>query len=84
MNRIRHCRRGVAGFVALLAIGCGLPRRQDVDLAQSVNEMGVVVQDLQGGQADLQARIDSLATVVARQDSTIRSLANLLGSPIPR
>lgn len=65
------------------ASGCGLPTKQDVDLAQTVLEMGQAFQDLQVAQQDQQERVDSLAALVARQDSTIRMLANLMGSPLP-
>ena len=68
---------------ALLAVGCGLPRKQDVDMAQTVYELGVALQDLQQSQGDLTDRIDSLTTLITRQDSTIRMLANLVGSPLP-
>ena len=67
----------------LAAIGCGLPTKQDVDMAQTVYELGTAVQELRDGQLDLQERFDSLSILVGRQDSTIRSLANLMGSPMP-
>lgn len=71
-------------FVPLLAaIGCGLPTKQDVDMAQTLYELGNAVQELRDGQLDLQERVDSLSILVGRQDSTIRSLANLMGSPMP-
>ncbi|MCC6317410.1 MAG: hypothetical protein IT361_06910 [Gemmatimonadaceae bacterium] len=71
--------------VALVAVvaGCGLPTRQDVDMAQTVFELGTAVQDMREGQLDLQERVDSLTVLVGRQDSTIRALANLLGAPLP-
>ena len=75
--------RRCCAVLSLLAIGCGLPRKQDVDMAQTVYELGVAMQDLQQNQADLTDRIDSLATLITRQDSTIRMLANLVGSPLP-
>ena len=68
--------------VLLAAAGC-LPSRQDVDLAQSVYDLGQALQELQQHQLDLQDRLDSLANLVARQDSTIRALANLMGAPLP-
>ncbi|MGQ0646764.1 MAG: hypothetical protein ACT4P7_04280 [Gemmatimonadaceae bacterium] len=69
---------------ALLAVsGCGLPTKQDVDLAQTVMDLGTALQDVQQNQLDLQDRIDSLTVLVNRQDSTIRTLANLIGSPLP-
>lgn len=52
-------------------------------MAQTVYELGTTVQELRDGQFDLQERFDSLSVLVGRQDSTIRSLANLMGAPIP-
>lgn len=54
-----------------------------MDLAQSVYDMGEAVQELQQAQVDLHERIDSLARLVQAQDSTIRVLANLAGTPLP-
>ncbi len=54
-----------------------------MDLAQTVYDMGEVVQELQQSQLELNDRIDSLAILVNRQDSTIRALANLSGNPLP-
>lgn len=64
-------------------MGCGLPTRDDIDMAQTVTDMAQAVQELQGSQQDLQDRIDSLTTVVLRQDSVLRSMANLMGAPLP-
>lgn len=54
-----------------------------MDLAQTVYEMGEVVQGLQQSQLELNDRIDSLTILVTRQDSTLRVLANLSGNPLP-
>jgi hypothetical protein len=67
----------------LVALGCGLPTKQDVDMAQTVFDLGNAVQDLRDGQLDMQERLDSLSVLVGRQDSTMRSLANLMGAPMP-
>lgn len=76
--------RSVLRVVPLLAaLGCGLPTKQDVDMAQTVYELGSAMQELRDGQMDLQERLDSLSILVGRQDSTIRSLANLMGAPMP-
>lgn len=78
-------RQALLGYVTGLVVlgGCGLPTRQDVDLAQTVNDMGQVVMDLQASQQDLADRVDSLTALVARQDSMLRSMANLMGAPLP-
>lgn len=45
-----------------------------------VNELGMLRDD----NAVLQSQVDSLRTVVARQDSLLRQVANLSGIPITR
>lgn len=67
----------------LLLPGCGLPSRNDLETAQALIEIGETFNDVREVQAELQDRMDSLVTVVARQDSTIRTLANLAGVSIP-
>lgn len=59
--------------------GCSLPSRTDMETAQALIEITDAFNDIRAVQAEIQDRIDSLATVVARQDSTIRTLANLAG-----
>jgi hypothetical protein len=79
----RYLTRSAMAVAIACPLACGLPTRQEVDLAQTVVEMGDAFQEMQFNQQDLQARLDSLATQVARQDSLLRVLANLLGSPLP-
>lgn len=77
--RVRLWSLGAAGLLS----ACGLPTRQDVQQAEFVESMGQAVQELQASQQDLYERVDSLAAIVARQDSLLRNLANLLGAPLP-
>ena len=79
--RLRSAYACAAAIV--LVTGCGLPLNEDMDLAQTVYDMGEVVQGLQQSQAELNDRIDSLTMLVTRQDSTLRALANLSGNPLP-
>jgi len=67
----------------IVAAGCSLPSRTDMETAQALIEITDAFNDVRAGQAELQDRIDSLVTVVARQDTTIRTLANLAGVPVP-
>jgi hypothetical protein len=55
-----------------------------METAQALVEITDAFNDVRAGQAEMQDRIDSLVTVVARQDSTIRTLANLAGVQVPR
>ena len=50
-----------------------------METAQALVEITDAFNEVRAVQAELQDRIDSLVAVVARQDSTIRTLANLAG-----
>ncbi|MCC6931591.1 MAG: hypothetical protein IT359_21555 [Gemmatimonadaceae bacterium] len=92
--RTRHdVRRGfpavravtVAVAVSVTALAaCAPPSKQDIETAQAIAQLGDAYNDVRLTQQELQDQIDSLKTVVARQDSVIRSLANLAGVPVPR
>jgi hypothetical protein len=73
----------VSALLALLAAGC-LPNRADLQMTQTVVEMGDAINDVRQVMSDLQDQIDSLRFVMARQDTVIRQLANLAGVQIPR
>jgi hypothetical protein len=69
----------------LLIAGC-LPRglaKGDTETAQALVEVSDAMTDLREVDASLQGQVDSLARVVARQDSLLRQIANLAGVPIP-
>ena len=51
--------------------------------AQALQDLGQALTDVRQVQQGLQDQVDSLRTVVVRQDSTIRTLANLAGVSIP-
>jgi hypothetical protein len=68
--------------VLIAAASCSLPSRTDMETAQALIEITEAFNDVRAVQAEMQDRIDSLVTVVARQDSTIRTLANLAGVPV--
>lgn len=81
-------RRGLMSFVALaplvLVAGCQQltnPAAQ-AELQQSMYDLQDMLMDMRDESALLQTQVDSLRFVVARQDSSLRQLANLLGAPI--
>jgi prefoldin subunit 5 len=54
-----------------------------VGTAQTIVEMGEAVNALQQETAAMQAQVDSLSAVVARQDTVIRQIAGMAGVPLP-
>ncbi|MBI3790986.1 MAG: hypothetical protein HY275_08915 [Gemmatimonadetes bacterium] len=67
-----------------LAASCSRPpTRDELNSAQMANDMAEAVAELRNGNAELRASLDSLARVVARQDTLVRQLANLAGVTVP-
>jgi peptidoglycan hydrolase CwlO-like protein len=69
--------------VTLLSAGCTNPRDQAnmiATLNDAANEMSGIKNDL----SSLQAQVDSLQVVIAKQDTTILRLANVTGVPIAK
>ena len=64
------------------AAACGGPA-SNVDAGQALLDLGDAVNQLRQDNAVLQAQIDSLRGVVARQDTIIARLANAAGMPLP-
>lgn len=69
------------GFAAFVA-GCVRDPSADVSLGQTIIEMTDAINDLRQDNVFLQQQIDSLATVVAKQDSVVRQIANMAGMRI--
>lgn len=65
---------------AVLATGCRDPRAE-ANIAQAMLDVGTQISAMQQDYAILQHELDSLRTVVARQDTTISRLASLAGLP---
>jgi hypothetical protein len=86
MSRSRSSsRRALLGAASLLLhSACAPPSQQDLQSAQAMAELGESFNDIRLIQQELQDQVDSLRTVVARQDSVIRTLANLAGVQVPR
>lgn len=55
----------------------------DVELQQSLFELQDLLAEMRDQTAQLQWQVDSLQQVVARQDSVLRNVANLVGTPMP-
>ena len=66
----------------VVAASCETPRQQAA-VTQALNDAATAVNSIQQDVAQLQDQVDSLRTVVARQDTTIRKLANLAHLPVP-
>ena len=73
-----------APAVALVAVtlaGCLRNPAADAATAQALTEIAERLGALQQDNAELQQQVDSLRTVVARQDSVVKRLANVAGVP---
>jgi hypothetical protein len=57
--------------------------RADANVAQAMMEAGAQITMLQQDQSLMQSQLDSLAQVVAWQDTIIRRLASHTGLPMP-
>ena len=69
--------------LAMSVTGCLPATEKDFQMAETINEMADAVNEIRQLSYELQDRVDSLTTVVARRDSVIRQLANLAGVSMP-
>ena len=67
--------------VVVLAASCTNPRVQ-AQTAQALNDAADQISGLQSDVADLSTQLDSLRSVVAHQDTTIRRIAAVYNVPI--
>lgn len=65
------------------ASGCMPATERDFQLAQTVTEMSDAMNEVRQLSYELQDRVDSLVTIVAKRDTVIRQLANLAGVQVP-
>jgi hypothetical protein len=63
-------------FALCFMTGCLPATERDFEVAQTIQEIRLLSYELQD-------RVDSLTTVVAKRDTVIRQLANLAGVPMP-
>jgi hypothetical protein len=79
-----HRRALVLVAAASATLSCMKPPTQkDLANGQLLNDVTDAITSLQQGSADLQARVDSLTLVVARQDTLLRQLASIAGVQVP-
>jgi hypothetical protein len=72
--------RPSALLLCVVLAGCRDPRAE-ANIAQAMMEAGNTMAQLQQDYADLQSTVDSLRTVVARQDTLISRLSSHVGLP---
>lgn len=82
-HRLARGAKAVIVLAAALSAGCTAPSQQDMQTAQALNELGESFNDIRLVQQELQDQVDSLRSVVVRQDSVVRTLANLAGVTVP-
>ena len=70
------------GAMMLLA-SCANPRTE-ANVAQALNDAASEISGLKNDISDLQSQMDSLRTIVAKQDSTISRIAEVNHIPIVR
>lgn len=75
----RERARILAMAVLSVLAGCSAPSQQDIRTAQALEDVELAFTDIQVNIGEMHDRIDSLASVVIRQDSLIRVLSNLAG-----
>lgn len=68
---------------AIAGAACSIPSRSDLDVMQSVNDLGEAVNAMRQDYGVLADQVDSLKIMVARQDTLLRQLANLAGVAVP-
>lgn len=70
-------------LVTLLISSCRDPRAE-ANIAQAMVQVGTEMSAMQQDYAVLQSQVDSLRTVVARQDTLLAKLASLANIPLPQ
>jgi len=70
-------------LAAFAAAACSVPSRSDLEVMQSVNDLGEAVNAMRQDYGVLADQVDSLRLIVVRQDTVLRQLANLAGVAVP-
>ena len=76
-------RRSLFLFALLLTAGCSRLAQTDPATAQQIMELGDGLTLLRDEISELQEQNDSLRAMVVRNDSLVRTLANLAGVQLP-
>jgi hypothetical protein len=66
---------------ALVSLSCRDPRAE-ANMAQAMMDVGTTLTEMRQDLGEIHNTLDSLRTVVAKQDTIIRQLANLAGMPV--
>ncbi|HEY7569250.1 MAG TPA: hypothetical protein VH762_16830 [Gemmatimonadaceae bacterium] len=84
MRRARSWVRCLTLSLGATAVAaCSVPSRSDLEVMQSVNDLGEAVNAMRQDYGVLADQMDSLRLIVARQDTIVRQLANLAGVAVP-
>jgi predicted nucleic acid-binding Zn-ribbon protein len=75
--------RFIATVGAITLASCGNPRTE-ANVAQALNDAANEISGLKNDIADLQTQMDSLRTMLIKQDSTISRIAAANNIPISR
>ena len=67
----------------MLSASCANPRTE-ANVAQALNDAATEISGLKNDISDLQSQMDSLRTILAKQDSTISRIADVNHIPIVR
>jgi hypothetical protein len=70
--------------VGLLSLASCRDPRAEANIAEAMTQVGTQMSAMQQDYALLQEQVDSLRTVVARQDTLITRLATLTNMPLPQ
>ena len=69
-------------LASAIVSGCRPTTDADINTGQALLELGDAITALREETSLLQQQVDSLRSVVARQDSAVRRMANLAGVPM--
>jgi peptidoglycan hydrolase CwlO-like protein len=67
----------------MLSASCANPRTE-ANVAQALNDAATEISGLKNDISDLQSQMDSLRTILAKQDSTISRIADVNHIPVVR
>lgn len=73
---------GAAALIA--AVGCYEDPQRVMDQQQQLTDIGDALNQVALQMADMQAALDSLGAIVAKQDTAIYRMANVTGVPYQR
>jgi hypothetical protein len=73
--------RAILVAVAMSGLGCYQDPNAKLDAMEETLALQATLEDLGSRTTELQFALDSLRGVIARQDTTLKALANLAGVP---